>query len=494
MIRHWCEAMGDANPAYTGPAAVAPPAMLQVWTMAGLGGPAGEGGGGGRSGAYDALLAQLDSDGFTSVVATDCEQQYLRPLRPGERVLFDAVIESVSAEKSTALGVGHFVTTRMDLRAYDEAGCEKPEEATPAATHRFRILKYRPAGRAGRTSGGRGRGRGLRPRPVVDRDNEGFWAGVSAGELRFQRCDDCGTARFPWLPGCNACGSAQWSAEVASGAGTVYSSVVVHHPLPAAFERPYAVALVELAEGVRMVSNVIDVEPAQVRIGLPVQLAFERCDEELTLPLFRPAVPPGPPGRSVPPNPPAAVAPSEPTAGAAMSGTATSSGRLPELRIPVTRTLIVAGAIATRDFQDVHHDAELARAKGSPDIFMNILTTNGLVGRYVTDWAGPGAVVTGIAVRLGVPAYPGCELRFNGHAMKDDSGQMTISVIGSNELGNHVTATVRLTPHRPAASAAGSASAAASATAAASASAPSPSAPSASPSAPAPSPEPRSQE
>ena len=112
----------------------------------------------------------------------------------------------------------------------------------------------------------------------------------------------------------------------------------------------------------------------------------------------------------------------------------------PELRIPVTRTLIVAGAIATRDFQDVHHDAELARAKGSPDIFMNILTTNGLVGRYVTDWAGPGAVVTGIAVRLGVPAYPGCDLRFNGHAMTDDSGQMTISVIGSNEVGNHVTA------------------------------------------------------
>nr|WP_255528220.1 MaoC/PaaZ C-terminal domain-containing protein [Streptacidiphilus sp. P02-A3a] len=124
---------------------------------------------------------------------------------------------------------------------------------------------------------------------------------------------------------------------------------------------------------------------------------------------------------------------------------------LPELRVPVTRTLIVAGAIATRDFQDVHHDAELARAKGSPDIFMNILTSNGLVGRYVTDWVGPGAVLDGIAIRLGVPAYPGDELRFTGQLLTgggqptDDSGQMTVSVIGRTDRGNHVTATVTVT-------------------------------------------------
>jgi len=423
MIRHWCEAMGDTDPAYSGPGAVAPPAMLQVWTMAGLGTGGGPAAGGSRSGAYDQLLARLDAAGCTSVVATDCEQRYLRPLRTGERVLFDAVIESVSAEKSTALGTGRFVTTRMDLRAYDEARGEKPEEATPAATHRFRILKYRPA-RSGdqrsqppqdRPSQPRPRTPGPRPRPVINRDNAGFWEGVAAGELRFQRCDDCGTARFPWLPGCNSCGSAHWTARVAQGAGTVYSRVVVHHPLPAAFGRPYAVALVELAEGVRIVSNVVGVEPDEVRIGMPVRLSFERADEELTLPLFRPA------GADAP----------QP---------------LPELRVPVSRTLIVAGAIATRDFQDVHHDPELARAKGSPDVFMNILTTNGLVGRYVTDWAGPGAVIDGIAIRLGVPAYPGDELRFSGEARPDDSGQMTVSVIGRTDRGSHVTATVTLTP------------------------------------------------
>jgi len=422
MVRHWCEAMGDTNPGYTGPDATAPPAMLQVWTMAGLGtgGEARSGRGRNQDGtpsSYDRLLDQLDEIGCTSVVATDCEQRYLRPLRFGERVLFDAVIEAVSTEKSTALGTGHFVTTRMDLRAYDEAGGQRPEQATPLATHRFRILKYRPAQRGPGLAHTRPSEPvpGRRPRPVLNRDNAGFWEGVAAGELRYQRCEDCGTARFPWLPGCGSCGSDRWTARPADGAGTVYSCVVVHHPLPTAFDRPYSVALVELAEGVRIVSNVVGVDPGEVRIGMPVRLSFERCDEELTLPLFRPAGSPGP-------------------------------DRLPDLRVPVTRTLIVAGAIATRDFQDVHHDAELARAKGSPDIFMNILTTNGLVGRYVTDWAGPGARIDGIAVRLGVPAYPGDELTFTGEAMTDDSGQMTISVIGRTDHGNHATATVTLTP------------------------------------------------
>ncbi len=87
---------------------------------------------------------------------------------------------------------------------------------------------------------------------------------------------------------------------------------------------------------------------------------------------------------------------------------------LPPLEIPVTRTLIVAGAVASRDFQDVHHDAELAREKGSPDIFMNILTTNGLVGRYLTDHFGPTAVLRKVAIRLGAPNYPGDVLRLTG--------------------------------------------------------------------------------
>ncbi|MFF4136969.1 bifunctional MaoC family dehydratase N-terminal/OB-fold nucleic acid binding domain-containing protein [Streptomyces mirabilis] len=262
MIRHWCEAMGDTNAAYTGPDAVAPPTMLQVWTMGGLSGHEG------RSDAYDELLGLLDEAGCTSVVATDCEQEYLRPLRPGDEITFDAVIESVSERKTTKLGTGHFVTTRMDVRANGE----------PAGTHRFRILKYAPA---------RTRSKAARPRPVVNRDNAGFWEGVGRHQLLIQRCGGCGTLRFPWLPGCGACGSPEWDTVEASGEGTVYSYVVMHHPPFPAFDPPYAVGLIELAEGVRIVSNVIGVPSDKVRIGMPVRLRFERYDEELVLPVFR---------------------------------------------------------------------------------------------------------------------------------------------------------------------------------------------------------------
>ncbi|MFD5394571.1 bifunctional MaoC family dehydratase N-terminal/OB-fold nucleic acid binding domain-containing protein [Streptomyces sp. NPDC127097] len=352
MIRHWCEAVGDTSPAYRGPDAVAPPTMLQAWTMGGLSGHAD------RSGAYDELSGLLDSAGYTSIVATDCEQEYLRPLRPGDRITFDSVIESVSECKTTKLGVGHFITTRMDIRADGE----------PAGTHRFRVLKYAPAARLSKTDGrspeavgrsskpdGRspeadgqpsktdGRSsktdgqpsktaerltapeppepprapeppqypRPRRPRPVINRDNAGFWEGVRGHRLLIQRCTGCRTLRFPWLPGCNSCGSPEWDTVEASGAGTVFSYVVMHHPPFPAFTMPdapadgagpdavasgaagsgtagpYAVGLIELAEGVRMVSNIVGVPYDKVRIGMAVRLEFLCVDEELELPVFR---------------------------------------------------------------------------------------------------------------------------------------------------------------------------------------------------------------
>ncbi|MFD0423492.1 MaoC family dehydratase [Streptomyces parvus] len=117
---------------------------------------------------------------------------------------------------------------------------------------------------------------------------------------------------------------------------------------------------------------------------------------------------------------------------------------LPPLEIPVTRTLIVAGAIASRDYQDVHHDAELAREKGSPDIFMNILTTNGLVGRYLTDHFGPTAVLRKVAIRLGAPNHPGDVLRLTGRIANVRAGEpaeAVVHVIGDNGIGRHVTGT-----------------------------------------------------
>jgi hypothetical protein len=118
--------------------------------------------------------------------------------------------------------------------------------------------------------------------------------------------------------------------------------------------------------------------------------------------------------------------------------------RLPELRIEVTPTLIVSTALATRDFQDVHHDRDAAIARGSKDIFLNILTDTGLVQRFVTDWAGPSARIRSIAIRLGVPAYAYDTLVFTGEVTEVDGDELTVAVTGTGALGDHVVGTVRL--------------------------------------------------
>ena len=129
---------------------------------------------------------------------------------------------------------------------------------------------------------------------------------------------------------------------------------------------------------------------------------------------------------------------------------------LPELAIALTRTLIVATAIASRDYQDVHHDPGLAVERGSPDIFMNILSTNGFVGRFVTDWAGPGALIESVSIRLGAPNYPGDTMTLSGTVTTtelpaqrtDGRGVVEVAVRGANSRGDHVTGTVRLSVPR----------------------------------------------
>ena len=125
---------------------------------------------------------------------------------------------------------------------------------------------------------------------------------------------------------------------------------------------------------------------------------------------------------------------------------------LPELSIPITRTLIVSTAIASRDYQDVHHDHVLAQERGSKDIFMNILTTNGLVGRYVTDWSGPTGHLQEVNIRLGAPNYPGDTMVLTGQVASVEEGDgtsgratVTVAIRGANGLGDHVTGPVRLT-------------------------------------------------
>jgi uncharacterized OB-fold protein len=270
MIRNWAEAIGDANPVYTdaGAAAgsvhgglVAPPAMAQVWTMRGLHPQPDD------DDPLGLMSAVLDEAGFTSVVATNCEQEYHRYLRHGEQVTVRSRLQDVAGPKRTSLGEGWFVTTVSTWYVGTE----------PVATMLFRILKFQP-----RTAPSAGEVL----RPALSRDTAFFWDGTAAGELRIQRCGGCGALRHPPGPMCPGCGAAKPEYIVAAGTGEVYSYVVQHHPPIPGKSLPIVVALVQLTEGVRMVGE-LQVSPDRVRVGLPVRVEFVRVDDTLTLPAWR---------------------------------------------------------------------------------------------------------------------------------------------------------------------------------------------------------------
>ena len=287
MIRHWVEAVGDENPIYTQPEAaeksvhgeiVAPPVMLQAWVMRGVR-PRPTGGGNAR----DELMTLLDDAGFTSVVATNCEQEYHRYLHLGDHLSTTTIIESVSDEKTTGLGVGHFVTTRVDYRT---------DEGELVATMRFRILKFKP-GTGRLPPKAEENQRPLRPRPALTQDNAFWFEGARQHRLLIQRCTQCGTLRHPPRPMCSECRSYEWDVVDASGRGTVYSFVVNHYPQVPAFDYPLAVGLIELEEGTRLVANVIGVEPSDIQVGMPVEVEWVDHDPDLSLPAFRPSRPGG---------------------------------------------------------------------------------------------------------------------------------------------------------------------------------------------------------
>src|SRR5580700_5142428 len=387
-IRNWTDAIGDASPLYTdaGYAAgtahgglVAPPAMVQVWTMPGLQLRASDGG----PDPLGQMMTALDAAGFTSVVATNCDQTYNRYLRHGELLSLRAELADVTGPKRTALGEGWFVTTRNVWYSGDE----------PVATMDWRVLKFRPDPAVLARGDDPTEPPALIMRPPYSPDTEFFWQGTAVGELRIQRCGACGALRHPPGPACLACGATEKQEyQVAAGTGTVFSYVVHRHPPVPGKQLPIVIALVELTEGVRMLGELHGVSPDQVSIGAPVRIDFTRIDDELVLPAWREDL------RARP-------------------------GALPELALEVTPTLVVATAIATRDFYPVHHDRDFAVASGSKDIFLNILTTTGLVQRYVTDWAGPEAIVRSISIRLGAPCYAGDTLTFSGQLAQ--SGQDT---------------------------------------------------------------------
>ncbi|MBK0866569.1 OB-fold domain-containing protein [Saccharopolyspora sp. HNM0986] len=284
MINNWVEALGDGNPVYTSAeqaaasvhgGLVAPPAMAQVWTMPGLR-PVRD-----TDDPLYAMMGALDELGYTSVVATNCEQTYHRYLRHGEQVAVTARLESVVGPKRTGLGEGWFVTTRNVWYVGSE----------PVAEMLFRVLKFRPPQQEQEQEPPKPQSQpapGAQILPPINRDTAYFWEGAAEGELRIQRCGQCGLLRHPPGPMCPECGSTARKHFVACGHGEVYSYVVHHHPPIPGKELPIVIALVELDEGVRMLGELHGIDPGEVAVGLRVEVGFQRLTEEVTMPFWRP--------------------------------------------------------------------------------------------------------------------------------------------------------------------------------------------------------------
>ncbi|KZS63328.1 bifunctional MaoC family dehydratase N-terminal/OB-fold nucleic acid binding domain-containing protein [Mycobacterium ostraviense] len=265
MINNWVEAIGDRNPIYVDddaartaghPGIVAPPAMIQVWTMYGLGGQRP------KDDPLGPVMKLFDEAGYIGVVATNCEQTYHRYLRPGEQVTITAELGEVVGPKQTALGEGWFVNQHTVWRVGDEDIAEMD----------WRILKFRPA-----TSAGAAVPDDLDPdammRPSLSRDTAFFWEGVAAHELRIQRRPD-GSLQHPPVPAVWQDPTAPINYAVSSGRGTVFSFVVHHAPKVPGRTLPFVIALVELEEGVRMLGELRDVHPSRVQIGMPVRAMY----------------------------------------------------------------------------------------------------------------------------------------------------------------------------------------------------------------------------
>jgi len=290
MIRQWCDAMGDASGVYLDAEVakrspfgciVAPPMMLDAWTMQGWEMHKG----------YDEpqneehrLHKILSEAGYSGVLGTDTEQAFHRYLVPGDVVSAETVIEQISEEKSTGAGVGFFITTRT--RFTDQTGAE-------VGWQTFRVLKFIPkdAARAAAPAAvGAQPAKPSRLKPPMGHDNGWWWTEVAQkNHLPIQRCQACNKLRHPPRPMCDACGSLIWDSIAASGRGTLHSFTTVHYPQFPGYEYPIVAALVDLEEGERILSNLVGCDPSALRIGMRVECFIHTDEDGFKLPLFRAA-------------------------------------------------------------------------------------------------------------------------------------------------------------------------------------------------------------
>jgi len=226
----------------------------------------------------------MEPNGLASVVAVNSELSFTRDVTEGERLYYTTRLDAISPEKTTALGTGFFVTLVMTFFSEKTTGDEEVGQLL------FRVFKFRPA----QTNSAQKEPVKLpapakRPPPGISDDTRFFWDGANQGKLLIQRCKACGSLRHPPGPVCSKCHSFEWDTVEASGRGTIYSFVVMHYPEVPPFDHPNPIALIELQEGTRLISQLVGVKPGDVKIGDAVQVEFNTFnDGELTLPQFRP--------------------------------------------------------------------------------------------------------------------------------------------------------------------------------------------------------------
>jgi uncharacterized OB-fold protein/acyl dehydratase len=291
MIRQWCDAMGEAHPAYLDAEVakdtvhgeiVAPPTMLQAWVMEGWAMHEG----------YDEpqneqhrLHKLLADNGYTGVLGTNTEEHYTRYLKLGETVKALTVIDEISEEKATGAGIGYFITTKTAFENQD---------GEDLGSMSFRVLRFKPAQEQAAASGSEAEAavaqKPSRIKPPMGHDNGWWWERVAEdGVLPIQRCTACGKLRHPPRPMCDACGSQDFDSVAASGKATVHTFTVIHYPQFPGYEYPILSIIVDLEEGERMASTLVDCAPEDISIGMAVEMVIQEDEDGFKIPFFRPA-------------------------------------------------------------------------------------------------------------------------------------------------------------------------------------------------------------
>ena len=285
MIRHWTEVMGDNTPAYTDARwaaqsrrgkTIAPPAMMYVWNQEGYSVAST----GRASDPQTDMVEMLTEHGFTGVLGTNVKQEYFKEASPGDTVYVEMVIDNISERKATARGAGYFFET---LATFSDQNGDK------LGTQRVRVRKFIPQEQPAAAAADDKLEVPTRIPSPRGHDNGWWWNAVDEGKVLIQRCTDCQPLRHPPRPMCGECQSMAWDSIESTLDGEVMSFTCLRHPKIPGYPADPICAVIKLAEGTNIVSNVVGCDFEDVHIGMKVTGKVEQVDEKTMLPQFYPA-------------------------------------------------------------------------------------------------------------------------------------------------------------------------------------------------------------